>query len=107
MSTLHTVNKSPFERNALQSCIGHLMAGDAVLMIEDGVLGARKGTSASATVQAALANGSVYALASDLGGARHQTRASDRRRPDRRLRRVRGPRGPTQAHRRLALTYVE
>ncbi len=66
MSTLHTVNKSPFDRNALQSCIGYLMAGDAVLMIEDGVVGARKGSSASATVQAALANGSVYALASDL-----------------------------------------
>ena len=66
MSTLHTVNKSPFDRNALQSCIGHLIAGDAVLMIEDGVVGARKGTSASATVQTALANGSVYALASDL-----------------------------------------
>ena len=66
MSTLHTVNKSPFERNALQSCVGHLTAGDAVLMIEDGVLGARKGSSAAAAVKAALASGSVYALAPDL-----------------------------------------
>jgi tRNA 2-thiouridine synthesizing protein B len=66
MSTLHTVNKSPFERNALQSCVGHLLAGDAVLMIEDGVLGARNGSSSAATVKAALASGSVYALASDL-----------------------------------------
>ncbi len=66
MSTLHTVNKSPFERNALQSCAGHLMAGDALLMIEDGVLGARKGTSAAAAIQAALAKGNAYALASDL-----------------------------------------
>ncbi len=48
MSTLHTVNKSPFERNALQGCVGHLTAGDAVLMIEDGVLGARDGSSAAA-----------------------------------------------------------
>jgi len=64
MSTLHTVNKSPFERNALTSCTGHLLAGDAVLMIEDGVLGARKG-SALAAVQAALGSGSVYALAPD------------------------------------------
>ena len=66
MSTLHTVNKSPFERNALQSCVGHLTAGDAVLMIEDGVVGARKGSSAAAPVKAALASGSVYALAPDL-----------------------------------------
>ena len=66
MSTLHTVNKSPFERNALQSCVGHLLPGDAVLMIEDGVVGARKGSSASAIVKAALENGGVFVLASDL-----------------------------------------
>jgi tRNA 2-thiouridine synthesizing protein B len=66
MSTLHTVNKSPFERNALQSCAGHLMPGDAVLMIEDGVLGARRGTAASAIVKAAIESGAVYALAPDL-----------------------------------------
>ncbi|MBT3071999.1 sulfurtransferase complex subunit TusB [Rhodomicrobium sp. Az07] len=66
MSTLHTVNKTPFERNALQSCVGHLSPGDALLMIEDGVVGARKGSSATAMVQAALASGGVYALASDL-----------------------------------------
>jgi tRNA 2-thiouridine synthesizing protein B len=66
MSTLHTVNKSPFERNALQACAGHLMAGDAVLMIEDGVVGARKGTSVSAIVKAALESGGVFVLAPDL-----------------------------------------
>jgi tRNA 2-thiouridine synthesizing protein B len=66
MSTLHTVNKSPFERNALEACVGHLTPGDAVLMIEDGVLGARKGALAAAMVQAALARGRVYALAPDL-----------------------------------------
>jgi tRNA 2-thiouridine synthesizing protein B len=66
MSTLHTVNKSPFERNTLQSCVGHLTAGDALLMIEDGVLGAREGSSAAASVKAALVSGSVYALAPDL-----------------------------------------
>jgi tRNA 2-thiouridine synthesizing protein B len=66
MSTLHTVNKSPFERNALCTCFGHLTAGDAVLMIEDGVIGARKGASTVAMVQAAMQKGKVYALASDL-----------------------------------------
>ncbi len=66
MSTLHTVNKSPFEKNALKSCLGHIGSGDAVLMIEDGVVGARKGSSAAPMVQAALHTGKVYALAPDL-----------------------------------------
>ena len=43
MATLHTVNKSPFERSAFISALNHLKPGDAVLMIEDGVVGARKG----------------------------------------------------------------
>lgn len=67
MSTLHTVNKSPFERNTLQSCTHHMMTGDAMIMIEDGVVGARKGTSASAIVKTALESGAVFVLASDLG----------------------------------------
>lgn len=66
MSTLHTVNKSPFEKNALKSCIGHLCSGDAVLMIEDGVFGARRGSTAAPMVQAALQSGKVYALGPDL-----------------------------------------
>ena len=39
MSTLHTVNKSPFATQALVSCLNHAKAGDTVLMIEDGVYG--------------------------------------------------------------------
>lgn len=66
MATLHTVNKSPFERNALCTCIGHLIAGDAVLLIEDGVIGARKGATAAKMVQTAMQKGKVYALAPDL-----------------------------------------
>ena len=74
MSTLHTVNKSPFERNALKSCLGHLSAGDAVLMIEDGVVGARKGSSAAPMVQAALQTGKVYALGPDLAARGIETK---------------------------------
>lgn len=66
MSTLHTVNKSPFERNSLASCLGHCTAGDAVLLIEDGVVGARRGGSAAAALAKALAACKVYALAGDL-----------------------------------------
>jgi tRNA 2-thiouridine synthesizing protein B len=49
---LHTVNKSPFETNALQSCLAHVSKGDTVLLIEDGVLGALKGTIVSGDVTA-------------------------------------------------------
>ncbi len=63
---LHTVNKSPFERNSLQSCLAHAAPGSAVLLIEDGVYGALKGTSVSGLVQEAMAQVSVYAMAPDL-----------------------------------------
>ena len=42
MSTLHTVNKSPSSARRCER-LGHVLAGRRVLMIEDGVLGARKG----------------------------------------------------------------
>lgn len=66
MSTLHTVNKSPFERSTMASCLAHLKAGDAVLIIEDGVVGARKGTAFAATVTAAIGNAEVFVLGPDL-----------------------------------------
>jgi tRNA 2-thiouridine synthesizing protein B len=50
MSMLHTVNKSPFQTNALQSCLRHASKGDVVLLIEDAVLGALKGTTVSAEI---------------------------------------------------------
>jgi tRNA 2-thiouridine synthesizing protein B len=66
MSTLHIVNKSPFERNALASCIGHLAKDDAVLLIEDAVVAARDGSTVAPLVREAMKNGPVYALAPDL-----------------------------------------
>ena len=63
---LHTVNKSPFERNSLESCLAHAKAGSAILLIEDGVYGALKGTSATAQIQKAMENHSVFALGPDL-----------------------------------------
>jgi tRNA 2-thiouridine synthesizing protein B len=66
MSTLHTVNKSPFERGSMATAFGHALKGDAVLMIEDGVLGARKGGTFAKTVAEALARCEVYALGPDL-----------------------------------------
>lgn len=37
---LHLVNKSPFERNALDSCLRMAGAGSSILLIEDGVYAA-------------------------------------------------------------------
>ncbi|MCB1875913.1 MAG: sulfurtransferase complex subunit TusB [Chromatiales bacterium] len=66
MSILHIVNKSPFERNSLASCLGHALDGSSVLLFEDGVYGAIKGTSFSDTLGAAMASRSVYVLGPDL-----------------------------------------
>lgn len=66
MSTLHIVNKSPFERSSLASCIGHLGKDDAVLLIEDAVVAARDGSTVAPLIREALTNGPVYVLAADL-----------------------------------------
>lgn len=66
MSTLHTVNKSPFATNALLSCLMHCKDGDAVLMIEDGVYGALTGSGMAETVTGKAAAISIYALGGDL-----------------------------------------
>jgi len=66
MSTLHTVNKSPYERNSLKSCLDHLQSGDRVLLIEDGVLAARKGGAFAKALQDAKSTCAIYALGPDL-----------------------------------------
>ncbi|PWB62269.1 MAG: sulfurtransferase complex subunit TusB [Bradyrhizobiaceae bacterium] len=66
MSTLHTVNKSPFERSAFSSALNHLKPGDAVLMIEDGVVGARKGSAFAGLLESAAKSCAIYVLEPDL-----------------------------------------
>ena len=63
---LHTVNKSPFEGNSLESCLAHAASGSAILLIEDGVYAALKGTTVSDKVQQAMKDFTVYALESDI-----------------------------------------
>lgn len=65
MSTLHTVNKSPFGNGALLSCLAHCKPGDAVLLVEDGVYGALDGAATSDAVRSALANVALYVLEGD------------------------------------------
>ena len=66
MSILHTVNKSPFEKSTFKSCLDHIKSGDAVLLIEDGVYAATKGTAAAELIAAKSADISLYALGADL-----------------------------------------
>lgn len=63
---LHTVNKSPFEKTTFDSCLNHTRSGDAVLLIEDGVYAAMKGTSAAKRISGLNGNVSLYALGPDL-----------------------------------------
>ena len=66
MADLHTVNKSPFEKNSLEAAIKFSLAGASILLIEDGVYGAPKGTVAEDMVKGAMGDRKVYALKSDL-----------------------------------------
>lgn len=66
MATLHTVNKSPTERNSLASALSHATDGSSILMIEDGVIGAMQGTTIADQVKSATANCKVYVLGPDL-----------------------------------------
>ena len=66
MSMLHTVNKSPLERNAFDSCLAHAKPGSAILLIEDGVYGAVMGTAAAKHLAAAMKDIAVYALQADV-----------------------------------------
>lgn len=67
---LNIVNKSPLERNALDSCLRLMTAGgatgNALLLIEDAVYAVTRGNAAAAKVAAAMACGPVYALKPDL-----------------------------------------
>lgn len=65
MSTLHTVNKSPFATQTLLSCLGHCQEGDAVLMIEDGVYGALDGSGMTELVKSRAGVVSLYVLGAD------------------------------------------
>ena len=44
MTMLHTVNKSPFERNTLETCLSLAKKGSSILLFEDGVYAAVKGS---------------------------------------------------------------
>ncbi len=64
---LHTVNKSPFERNTLESCLRVAEDGAGVLLIEDGVYGALANTSATDLIKKRMGNNvKFYVLGPDI-----------------------------------------
>jgi len=63
---LHIVNKSPYERNALEACLRLARPGSALLLIEDGVYAATRGSVCEASLKEAMTQLKVYALAPDL-----------------------------------------
>ncbi len=74
---LHTVNKSPFENRALESCLRFARKGSAVLLIEDGVYAAARNTAVSKAIEQAMKDVSIYALAPDMAARGMQNRVMD------------------------------
>jgi len=62
---LHTVNKSSFERNSLQSCLNTIDDTSVILLIEDGVISAANNANSSMLADLAT-QGRVYAMLADL-----------------------------------------
>ena len=62
---LNIINKSPTERDALDSCL-RTMSGGAILLIEDAVYAATRGHAAEPKLREAMARCKLYALQPDL-----------------------------------------
>jgi len=63
---LHIVNKSPFERGTLDSCLKTSLDGSTVLLIEDAVVGAIKDSAFADSISKAIASKTMYVLEPDL-----------------------------------------
>ncbi len=63
---LHTINKSPFDRNSLDSCLRLAAKGGAILFIEDAVYAALRGTAIAERIAGRMDDLSFYVLGPDL-----------------------------------------
>ncbi|MGQ9425289.1 sulfurtransferase complex subunit TusB [Gilvimarinus sp. F26214L] len=63
---LHTVNKSPSSAPLLQTCLGMLATGDTVVLLNDGVYGAVRGSQCAPQIERLAAHCSFWALAEDV-----------------------------------------
>jgi len=63
---LHTVNKSPFDNNALNSCLRVIAAGDTLLLIENGVYAALANTDICDSLDTLSTKCTIATLAADV-----------------------------------------
>jgi tRNA 2-thiouridine synthesizing protein B len=63
---LHIVNKSPQERNTLDTCLATARDGGAVILIEDAVYAATQGNAAAGRLREAMSRLEIYVLDPDL-----------------------------------------
>ena len=63
---LHLVNKSPFDRNALDTCLRLAAAGSSVLLIEDGVYAAMRHAASADAVIGRMKDLKFYVLGPDV-----------------------------------------
>ena len=63
---LHTINKSPFEKNTLETCLRLADDGVSVLYIEDGVYSLVKNTKFEQLISDKIPNIKMYVLEPDL-----------------------------------------
>ena len=66
MSMLHTVNKSPFEKTTLDSCLRFAQEGSSILLLEDGVYAAMRGAATEDQMIAAGNRHRIFVLGPDL-----------------------------------------
>jgi tRNA 2-thiouridine synthesizing protein B len=62
---LHIINKSPLERNSLDACLRIAESG-TILLIEDAVIAATRGTAVEDRVKEAMTRFKICALLPDL-----------------------------------------
>jgi tRNA 2-thiouridine synthesizing protein B len=63
---LHIINKSPLERNSLESCLAVAQDGGVVLLIEDAIYAATRGNASADKLREAQARLKICVLAPDL-----------------------------------------
>lgn len=63
---LHTVNKSPFEKNSIRTCLRLAESGSDILLIQDAVYAALSDTELASDMIEAVKNHTVYVLEPDL-----------------------------------------
>ncbi|MBV1914710.1 MAG: sulfurtransferase complex subunit TusB [Pseudomonadales bacterium] len=63
---LHTVNRSPFGSDCLQSCLDIATIDSGVILIEDGVYCALANTELTELISTALTRHKIYVLSPDL-----------------------------------------